>query len=186
MREQLSTSILQAKRFEIFTYDRSIIPVLVPFLPFRSEIIISSFELDEISLDTDFFDLEVIRTARELLIIHEVKIIDEQLGRLQAYSLQIRSPLLTSQSINGLILQWLNGRRKIALIKIQTDKVLQWNELLNGIDPAQIRDLDDSHRHFSKRVPIASRKLIQSKYGSILIGKDNDTCALEFSVKNVA
>ncbi|CAJ0593374.1 unnamed protein product [Cylicocyclus nassatus] len=166
--DKLSTSTLLAQRFRLVTCDSSIISKLLPCLPLHT----SSIVLTNASPDTDFFDHEVIRTVQELHVYSESELFDEQLRRLQATSLNLYSSHITSSSINALITQWLKGERVIACMSFCIDRVLQWDDLLKGVDPAIIEDV-----HGEAHI---SRKLLHSRHGNLLVANLVKYCELKY------
>ncbi|CAJ0593372.1 unnamed protein product [Cylicocyclus nassatus] len=175
LRGQLSTSTLQAKRFGLSTEDGSLISVLLPYLPFHSSsILISNLNHDNVTLGTDIFDHEAIRTAQEFFSsTFKADIYDEQLGKLQASNLGVRSPHITSHSINELILEWFRGERQIAYFRISTDKLLQWDDLLNGANAADVKSVVDAIGGSG-----VGEVLLHSKYGNLFVRMSAHFCEL--------
>ncbi|ETN81184.1 hypothetical protein NECAME_02227 [Necator americanus] len=138
--------------------------------------VFSDSDRDTIFLNAAFFDSNVLRAARDLYIDVKAAITDNQLIKLKAHVMRIRSPYLSAWSINKLILQWLEGQRRITFLSIQALKTLPRREVLQNIDPSIIitgAEASDG-RGYSPDLYI----LIRSNHGDLILYLDTDYCNL--------
>ncbi|KHJ87954.1 hypothetical protein OESDEN_12258 [Oesophagostomum dentatum] len=107
LEQQQRTFLFNCKTFIIRTEDRRVPPLLFPFIRpgCALKIYTDPFpEAEELILDSDSFDLELLRAAPSFQTQGIVGITDEQLPKLRARSLSMKAPYITSKGINRIIM----------------------------------------------------------------------------------
>ncbi|EYC26104.1 hypothetical protein Y032_0011g1562 [Ancylostoma ceylanicum] len=179
LKEEPSSTTLCSDTFDIRTEDRELVNMFIPFLRPKCRWVIFSHgivEPDRIFLQTPFFDSDVVRAARDMYIDVKTGITDSQMTKLEAPVLRISSPYLSAWSINKLILQWLEGKRKITFVHIRATRELPKNEVFRDIDPAVL--LRGGEASDGRGYDPALYTLVRSDHGDLVVYLDTDYCNL--------
>ncbi|KAL6729761.1 hypothetical protein Aduo_000787 [Ancylostoma duodenale] len=112
--------------------------------------------------------------CRTLYIDVKAGVTDSQVTKLQAPVLRINSPYLSAWCINKIILQWLEGKRKITFVQVRATRELPRNEVFQSIDPAVLitgAEASDG-RHYNSVL----YTLVRSDHGDLVVYLDTDYC----------
>ncbi|RCN28672.1 hypothetical protein ANCCAN_25582 [Ancylostoma caninum] len=131
-------------------------------------------EPQKMFLQTPFFDSDVVRSARDMYIHVETRITDSQITKLQAPVLRIQSPYLSAWCINKLILQWLDGKRKITFVQVRATRDLPRNEVFHGIEPAAL--ITGTEASDGRGYNPSLYTLVRSDHGDLVVYLDTDYC----------
>ncbi|CAJ0603866.1 unnamed protein product [Cylicocyclus nassatus] len=88
----------------------------------------------ELFRGSELFDHEIVRCAQKISIDQKVAMTDNQLVRLAAEEISISAPDITSEVINKLVLEWLEGKRKISSIQLHELQTLDLEIILQNVD----------------------------------------------------
>ncbi|CAJ0603868.1 unnamed protein product [Cylicocyclus nassatus] len=96
-------------------------------------------ETTELFRSFELLDHKIVQCSRKISIHHwKLAITDNQLVRLAAEEISISAPDITSGAINKLILEWLEGKRKIRSIQLHELQTLDSEIILQHVDPKAI------------------------------------------------
>ncbi|KHJ87285.1 F-box domain protein [Oesophagostomum dentatum] len=190
--EQPKNTKITCKSLIISTYDAkfllNFLPLIAPGCLLR---IVAGclVEPTEFHMDSACFDLDVMRTAPYIYIGIAVLtgITDDQLPRVRATRIFIRAPEISSCGINRLILQWVNGKRRIIKISLIGTRNLDVDSIVEGVDPSHLvygKELLKSRsiRKILRQVPCTGfRSGLRNKSGSLLILDVHPNCCVIFN-----
>ncbi|KHJ88293.1 hypothetical protein OESDEN_11915 [Oesophagostomum dentatum] len=99
-----------------------------------------------------------IKSAPSISISWRTAVTDEQIVQLQAETISMGAPCITSRGIIQLLLQWIEGKRKITSINLICLRGINMEEILCGINSANLQPL-----------PVSPWKTIpqQGRYGDV-------------------
>ncbi|CAJ0598807.1 unnamed protein product [Cylicocyclus nassatus] len=144
LRKLPSTSSLTCEALTVRSTDLSFLPMLMPHVTpgcqLRFQCDPFSFGVLSNNVNSEVFDFEVVKAAPFIDIDVNCDISDEQLVHLRASELRVtwRAPGISEKGLNGLILQWMEGRRKIVRICITT-KTFNYDMIFENVDKTKVQ-----------------------------------------------
>ncbi|CAJ0593375.1 unnamed protein product [Cylicocyclus nassatus] len=150
-----STSFITCGALTVRSDDLSFLPLLMPHVSPGCELRFYNsdpYPYDDNILNPVFFDFEVVKAAPYLDTDAICEINDGQLIQLRASWLDLKASGISERGINGLILQWVEGRRKIVKICILETKTFNHDLVLENVNTNRIQSSCENIPFFNKYV----------------------------------
>ncbi|KHJ91729.1 hypothetical protein OESDEN_08392 [Oesophagostomum dentatum] len=135
---------LRCELFEMVTENPDFVPFFLRLLVPGCELKIRSARdcaVEKILKDPAVFDTDVIKSAPSISISWRTAVTDEQIVQLQAETISMGAPSITSRGIIQLLLEWIEGKRKITCIKLNCLRSINKEEIFRGINSANLQPL---------------------------------------------
>ncbi|CAJ0593376.1 unnamed protein product [Cylicocyclus nassatus] len=141
LRKLPSTSSITCGALTVRSPDLSFLSMLMPHVTPGCELRFDgnpfSFTFDNVT--SGVFDFEAVKAAPFIRTDVDCDISDEQLVHLRASELYLRAPRISEKGLNGLILQWMKGRRKIVSIRISKTKRFNYDMIFENVDKTKVQ-----------------------------------------------
>ncbi|CAJ0603865.1 unnamed protein product [Cylicocyclus nassatus] len=180
--EQSSSQKIAKENFTVITDNEPL--VTVDFLRFLKRgcgvSVVMKNGSTELFRGVELFDHEIFQCARKITFHGwKAELKDDQLINLAAEEICITSPYITSGAINKLILEWLDGKRRISSIRLGEMQTLDLKIILRNVDPTAIMLWEDfvklTSYHWSWHFGITPVSVIKGPQGFLILRTDKDT-----------
>ncbi|CAJ0603867.1 unnamed protein product [Cylicocyclus nassatus] len=184
--EQSSSQKIAKQYFAMITEDKP--SITIEFLRFLKPGCGVSIEqrkkATELFDGSELFNHEIIRCARSIQIFSDKDLMmtDHQLVRLAAEEISINASNITPEAINKLILEWLEGKRKISIIMLDTLQTLDSGIILQNVDPNAIMLWEDYVKlpSFQGKLNFedAPTPVVRGPQGFLVVRTEKNSCML--------
>ncbi|RCN53117.1 F-box domain protein [Ancylostoma caninum] len=130
---QPETTKIAKDKFYIATRASTMISSFLPFLEDGCPLVVLPLG-KEIFLGTSFFDSALVHSSRKIQIEAQNGVTDDQIVLFQAYDITMPAPNVTAKAINRLLLEWLEGKRKINFIHLKGLRNITKEDILQNIE----------------------------------------------------
>ncbi|KAL6729575.1 hypothetical protein Aduo_000618 [Ancylostoma duodenale] len=130
---QPETTKIAKDKFYLSTRASTMISSFLPFLKYGCPLVVLPLG-QEIFLETSFFDSPLVHSSRKIQIEVENGVRDDQIVLFQAYDISMPAPNVTAKAINRMLLEWLQGKRKINFIHLKGLRNITKQDILQNVE----------------------------------------------------